>query len=233
MIVGTGLGESLAQAPAIVVHKPTPFGLFRGRILEFGGSSVLVVRRHASGHTLPPHRVNYRAMASGCQALGITRVFATAAVGTLREDWPVGSIIVPTDTLDATGRNLTLFDHKVVHRDVTHPLPLSQELFEAAGRAGISAHLGGTYAATNGPRYETAAEIRALQVAADVVGMTAASEAMLMAEAEVRFGLVSVVTNLATGLAGQPHAHGEVERMMKGAASNVMRILEEAVKGST
>lgn len=229
VIAGTGVGEVLESLPGTPIHQPTPYGMFRARLTTFGGKSVLLIRRHSGGHKVPPHKVNYRAFAWGARALGVPAVFATAAVGSLRKEWPVGTIVVATDFWEATYRNVTMFDDEVKHVDFTTPFKLSGTLVEAASALQIPIEPQGVYVGGNGPRYETAAEIRDLSVAGDLVGMTASTEAIVFGEMGIPFGLICVVTNPATGLALKPHEHGDVTQQMKAKGEDVVRILERAV----
>src|SRR5580704_14096726 len=121
IIGGTGVGSRLAELPGSRAAVHTKHGMLRGRVVELGGATVLAVQRHSSGHATPPHRVNYRAVAAGLTALGIGHCLATAAVGCLRPEWPVGTIVPCTDFIDASGRNLTLFDKRVVHTPMDAP----------------------------------------------------------------------------------------------------------------
>jgi 5'-methylthioadenosine phosphorylase len=230
IIAGTGVGEAFAAQPGKTLHFPTPFGLLRGRVTTIGGEETLIVRRHAAGHKLPPHRVNFRAIAQGCKMLGVQKVFASAAVGSLREDWEVGTIAIASDFINGSHRNLTLFDNKVEHRDVSTGIPLAPQLLRAAESLEIPVETNAVYVETNGPRYETAAEIQTFLKYGDVIGMTAATEAALFAEANVPYGLICIISNLATGLANKPHSHEEVTKIVKERSALVIEILARAIE---
>lgn len=230
VIAGTGVGEVLEALPGQAIHQPTPYGMFKARLVEFGSKSVLLIRRHSSGHKVPPHLVNYRAFAWGARALGVPAVFATAAVGSLRKEWAVGTIVVTDDFWEATYRNITMYDDEVNHVDFTIPFRLKDKLIDAAAHLGIAVQPSGVYVGGNGPRFETAAEIRDLSQSGDLVGMTASTEAIVFGEMGIPFGLICVVTNPATGLALKPHEHGDVTLQMKAKGDEVVRILERAVE---
>ncbi|MBI1755834.1 MAG: MTAP family purine nucleoside phosphorylase [Fimbriimonas ginsengisoli] len=232
LIGGTGVGERLAALGGSPLHVPTPFGLMRGRQLELGGRKVVVVARHSLGHKTPPHLVNYRANAVGLALLGVGVCIGTAAVGALREDLAPGSFVLCSDFIDLTGRGLTLFDREVRHTDFSQPFGERprQALLMACDMSGVPVHASGVYVGTNGPRYETPAEVAAAaRLGGDVIGMTATSEAICMREAGVEYACLAIVTNLATGLARGALSHEEVEAQMKSAGELATKVLCNAV----
>lgn len=197
----------------------------RGRISEVEGTSVVLLQRHSAGHKVPPHKVNYRAMALGLKELGVERCLATAAVGSLRRDAPAGTLIVPGDFLDLTPRATTLFDRRVAHTDFSSPFPAREALLSGAAAAGVGVQDGGVYVCLNGPRYETPYEIELYAKIGSVVGMTAASEAIVMREAGIPYAVLAIVTNLAAGLSDEPLSHGDVEREMQRSGDLAVRVL--------
>jgi 5'-methylthioadenosine phosphorylase len=228
IIGGTGVGSRLSAMGGTPIHIPTPFGLARGRLLTLQGINVLLVQRHGVGHRTPPHRINYRAMAWAVKSLGARACFATAATGGLREDWPNGTIAICTDFVDLTGRNLTLYDRDVVHTDFSYPFAESARLalLSSAEELGVEVHDGGIYINGNGPRYETPYEIQLYRrIGGEVVGMTAATEAILMGEAGVPYACLVVVTNQACGLTGAALSHEEVVEEMESSAEVALEIL--------
>jgi 5'-methylthioadenosine phosphorylase len=204
LIGGTGVGTLFAQMSGVPIHVPTSYGMARGKLIEVGGRRVAVLSRHSAGHSVPPHRVNYRAMASAMHQLGIRWCLASAAVGSLREDCSIGTLAVCSDFLDLTGRNLTVHDDAIIHTPFAQPFGVQsrEALLEAAKRFGEPVRDGGVYIGLNGPRFETPHEIRMLARLGDFVGMTASSEAVVMKEAGIQYGLLAVVTNLGEGLGG-------------------------------
>jgi 5'-methylthioadenosine phosphorylase len=228
IIGGTGIGERLQALPGVPVHLPTRHGCIRGRLIEWEGSTVLAVSRHSAGHKVPPHAVNYLGIAEAMKSAGVAACFATAAVGSLRLDWTPGTIALCADTLDVSARNITQFERTVAHADVSsafHPACISS-LVDAAAELNLPLESGATYVNVNGPRYETPAEIRAFQkLGGDIVGMTAGSEAMAMAESGVPYACVGIVTNLASGLSEGVLDHGEVVDIMKDKGEAVVKLL--------
>ena len=176
--------------------------------------------------------VNYEALALGLKRAGIKFCFSTAAVGSLRSDWPVGTLATISDFVDLSGRRNTLFSDRVVHTDFSEPLShrCSQALLHAGEKHGVRIEEGGVYVCENGPRYETPHEVHLLTHLGDVVGMTAASEAILCREAGVEYGCLTLVTNPGAGLGGMPLDHEDVTARMKKSAEAVVSILLTAAE---
>ncbi len=234
IIGGTGIGDRLLALGGRALHVPTREGTVRGRVVCIEGRNVFLASRHSAGHKVPPHRVNYRAVAAAMQTLGVRACFSSAAVGSLRADWPRGTFAVPHDFLDVTARNVTLFEDRVVHTDFGEPFaPLArQALLRGAGQSGAKARDGGVYVCGNGPRYETPFEIDLYRKAgADVVGMTAATEAIVMREAGVPYACLCIVTNLAAGMEAEALDHEDVVREMNRAGGQAVDVLRHAVAG--
>lgn len=231
IIGGTGVGSRLASLGGRAICIPTPAGAMRGHFVVIEGVETILLKRHSVGHKVPPHKVNYHAMALGLRALGVRCCLATAAVGSLRSEWTPGTFVVPHDILDLTARNATLYDRDVVHTDFTTPLPARGTLLRGALDADVQVVDGGVYVCGNGPRYETPHEIKVLSKIGDLVGMTAATEAILMREAGIDYGLLAVVTNLACGLSETPLHHGEVASEMERIGETAVRSLIASVAG--
>jgi 5'-methylthioinosine phosphorylase len=185
----------------------TPYGEPSGPITRgsIRGRSLIFHARHGYEHTIPPHEINYRANLWALKEAGATRVVSVASVGGVRADLGPGMLVVPHQIIDYTwGRRATYFDGgvPVVHVDFTHPYTeaLRQRILAAARAAGEPVLDGGVYAATQGPRLETAAEIDRLERdGADMVGMTAMPEAALARELELEYASIAVVVNHAAG----------------------------------
>jgi 5'-methylthioadenosine phosphorylase len=230
IIGGTGIGERLLALPGRSLHIPTRAGFLRGRLIELNGKNILAMSRHSAGHKMPPHKVIYPAMALALQSLGARACFATAAVGSLRSEWGAGTLVACSDFLDFTGRFPTLYDRAVVHTDFSQPFPARTHLLRAAKDIGADVQDGGIYVCGNGPRYETPEEIKLYAgFGGDLVGMTAASEAILMHEAGVDYACLAIVTNLASGISETPLNHQEVVDEMERSGDIAMRILTQAI----
>ncbi|MBI5659555.1 MAG: S-methyl-5'-thioinosine phosphorylase [Nitrosomonadales bacterium] len=208
IIGGTGLTQ---LANLEITHRQvmrTPYGEPSGAI-TFGRlrqHEAMFLARHGYGHTIPPHEVNYRANLWALLEQGAKRIVSVASVGGVRADLSPGDIVVPDQIIDYTyGRAFTYFegrDSLVTHIDFTHPYDqnLRRQILEAARRAGETCLDGGVYAATQGPRLETAAEINRLERdGADMVGMTGMPEASLAKELGLTYAAIAVVVNHAAG----------------------------------
>jgi purine nucleoside phosphorylase len=187
-------------------------------------------------HTIPPHKVNYRANIWALREAGVERVIAVAAVGAISDALEPGSLLIPDQILDYThGREHTFFDggdKEVTHVDFTEPYDagLRGRLLEAARRAKIAVTERGTYGATQGPRFETAAEIRRMERdGADVVGMTGMPEAGLAREAGLRYAAINVVVNKAAGKEARPISLEEIEQHLAAGMATVRRLLEHVI----
>lgn len=195
----------------------TRYGEARSVVGRLAGRPVAFLPRHGPGHRVPPHRINYRANVAALVELGARRVVATAAVGSLDPDLAPGTLVLVDQFLDFTrGRASTFHDggqDGVVHVDVSDPYcpEIRQAAREVAGPAGLPVRDGGTYVCTEGPRFETAAEIRAFRtLGGDVVGMTGVPEVVLARELGLCYATLAVVTNLAAGLRPGRLSHEEV-----------------------
>jgi 5'-methylthioadenosine phosphorylase len=236
VIGGSGVEPPATWAEARTIVVDTPWGrvpVVAGRV---GGRRVYFVSRHGPGHRVPPHRVPYRANMWALTRLGVKHVVATSAVGSLRDQWRPGTFVLADQLIDWTkGRAGTFFDGEdgsVVHVDLTAPycVGLRATLSAAAALRGLPAHDGGTYVATEGPRFETAAEIvAARRLGGDVVGMTGAPEAALAREAGLCYAALCTVTNLAAGLGDGLVEPGEVFSAMTAARQALWKWIDAAL----
>lgn len=234
IIGGTGIYE--VGEPAAAERIPTPYGdaaVFR---VPLHGQEVIFLARHGAGHSVPPHRVNYRANIWALHALGVREVLATQAVGSLNPRVAPGHFVVLSQFLDWThARPSTFFDGDdgvVVHVDVTHPYcqRMTGSLLHAAEFLGDRVHGDAVYACTEGPRFETAAEVRALRtLGADVVGMTSVPEVVLAREAGLCYAAVCVVCNWGAGISQTPLTNEEVLEVMAGQRPALQRLLQQYI----
>jgi 5'-methylthioinosine phosphorylase len=186
----------------------TPFG-DPSCALSFGeieGVKVVFLARHGYGHTIAPQDINYRANLWALQHVGASAIVSVATVGAIRSELQPGTLVLPDQIVDYTaGRKSTFFegpDYPVTHIDFTHPYSetVRRQLAEAAASIGESVVDGGTYGCTQGPRLETAAEIRRLERdGCDLVGMTGMPEAALARELSLPYATLAVVANHAAG----------------------------------
>lgn len=210
VIGGSGLSQ---LANLDVSHREvlrTPYGEPSGAVIfgQLCGRPVAFLARHGFGHTIPPHEVNYRANIWALCKRGAVGIISVASVGSIRADLKPGDVVIPHQIIDYTwGRKSTYHDgsdNTVTHIDFTDPYDqaLREQLIAAAHAVGIPVSDSAVYAATQGPRLETAAEInRYERDGVDVVGMTGMPEAALARELGVPYAAISVVANYAAGRA--------------------------------
>ena len=208
IVGGSGLAKlTELQSPRRQVMR-TPYGEPSGALTfgQFSGAEVVFLARHGYGHTLAPHEINYRANIWALKELKVEGVLAVATVGGIRSDLLPGVLVVPHQIIDYTySRKSTFFegsDMPVIHADFTQPYsrPLRERLITAAAACGETVVDGATYACTQGPRLETAAEIeRIAREGGDVVGMTGMPEAVLAREAGLQYAALALVINHAAG----------------------------------
>jgi 5'-methylthioadenosine phosphorylase len=207
-IIG-GSGVERPTAGFVEQQVDTPYGPALVWTGTGAQEDVVFLSRHGVGHDVPPHRINYRANIKALQQLGVDRVIATFAVGGIAEDIPPGAVVALSDVIDlSSGREFTFFNggaEGLKHTPFTEPFSpaLREGLVRLAPRHGLSIRPEGVYVCFNGPRFETAAEIRmSAALGADVVGMTAMPEAILARELEIHYAGVAISVNWAAGVKG-------------------------------
>lgn len=201
-----------------------------------GGREILFLPRHGAGHTIPPHRVNYRANISVLKNAGVCNVIAVNAVGGITSNVPPPMLVVPDQIIDYTwSREHSIFDEgleEVVHIDFTQPYceSLRTDILRAAKEANIDIVNTATYAATQGPRLETAAEINRLERdGCHIVGMTGMPEAALAREMGLCYASIAVVANWAAGRSEGEITLEEIESNLKVGIENVKHVLEHLI----
>ena len=238
IIGGSGLArlQGLEKVHGEVFH--TPYGDPSGELVfgKLQGCDVVFIARHGAGHTIPPHRVNYRANLWALKSSGVKRVIAVCAVGGIREDMQAATVIIPDQIIDYTwSRKHTLFDEdlaSVTHIDFTEPYSqqLRSVLIDSAGRAGVDVIPSGTYGATQGPRLETAAEINRMENdGCHMVGMTGMPEAAVARELGLSYAVCAVSANLAAGRGSGPIEMKDIEDSLSAGMEKVGLIIEQAV----
>lgn len=234
IIGGSGLDQLEGLLPDRRESVMTPYGepsaaLSHGR---FGSHEVIFLARHGDHHQWPPHRINYRANIWALRQAGAKAIVAVAAVGGISPAMVPQRMVIPDQLIDYTwGRDSTFFDGPptpVEHIDFTVPYsePLRQRLLQAATRAGIKVLPHGVLGVTQGPRLESAAEIRRMaRDGCDLVGMTALPEAALARELGLDYTTCAVIVNRAAGLGDGPITLAEIESHLAAGMMQVKRLL--------
>ncbi len=246
IIGGSGFYKLLGLEDEEKVGVETPFGEVTVTIGIFAGKKVAFIPRHGEKHTVPPHMINYRANVYALFSLGVEKVVATSAVGSLKRDYKPGDILIPDQIIDFTkNRTYTFFNGDfsiklrngktrggVYHADVTSPYceELRKLIYEASREMGLKVHYGGTYVCTEGPRFETPAEIRFFQlIGGDVVGMTNSPEVFLFKELDICYALICIITNFAAGMQ-ERITQEEVLEIFKKKAPTIAKLIENTIR---
>ncbi len=220
------LEDEFAGATA---YGDTSADILRGR---WRGSRILFLPRHGPGHKIPPHRINYRANLRALADRGATAIVAVNAVGGITEDLPPQMLATPDQIIDySTGREPSFSDgsgEPVLHVDFTRPYsdPLRKRLAAAAQRVGQPLVTHGVYACTNGPRLETAAEVRRLtRDGCSMVGMTGMPEAALARELGIDYASLALVVNWAAGIRDEHISMPEILQNLEQGITRVRAVL--------
>jgi 5'-methylthioinosine phosphorylase len=200
--------------------------------IRVGAQDAWLLARHGRPHRIPPHRVDYRANIAALAELGVTRVIAVNAVGSIARELRPGDLVVPDQLIDYTsGRVQTFSDcaaEPLMHIEFADPFSdtVRQSLLRAGNRVKIDLHDGGCYGVTQGPRLETAAEIARLgRDGCSLVGMTAMPEAALAREAGIEYASLCVVANPGAGLNNEPISIDDIHRVLAEAMDRVATLL--------
>lgn len=235
IISGSGVLPLFAEATPLAVPA-LRFGAPSGqpRRAEIDGTQLLVLPRHGVPHHVAPHRINYRANIELLVQLGATRIVALTTVGGITPDAGVGRIVVPQQLIDYTwGREHTFIeDDAVQHADFADPFDarLREVLIGAGQELGLDLVDRGVYGCTQGPRFETAAEIeRMARDGCTLVGMTGMPEAGLARERELPYAMLSLVVNPAAGRARDPFNLDAIGRVMAAGMQSVQALLRRAL----
>ena len=219
---------------ANTLYGPTSSPLLFGKM---NGGEIVFIHRHGFGHTIAPHEINYRANIWALKQLDVTHIVAAAAVGGITEHMSPMTLVIPDQIIDYTHtRSQTFYENSqepVVHVDFTWPY--DDQLRTVLNRSAVNLNMPvvsrGTYGAVQGPRLETAAEIRRLEAdGCDIVGMTGMPEAVLARELDIKYVCCAMVVNWAAGKGSQQELLPDsISSNMKAAKASVHRLLAEAL----
>lgn len=200
-------------------------------ILDVNNKEVAYIPRHSEGHSVPPHKINYRANIEALNIIGVKQVFATNSVGSLDTNIKPGDLLIPNNFIDFThSRESTFFDEKVVHIDCTEPY--CENLRQILIKSG-DVHPYGVYIATEGPRFETGAEIQFYKlIGGKVVGMTGVPEVVLAKEKQMCYSSICAVTNYAASISPNKLTTTEVIDAMKDCEEKLIQIITKSIKNT-
>lgn len=245
IVGGTGLSELSSFSSQGVNEIATPFAdaPIVVQLFAADGETFAFLPRHGSEHTVPPHRVNYRANVWALREAGATAVLSVNAVGGIHEQMAPGAFMIPDQIIDYThGRASTFFEadlEQVTHIDFTEPFDAQMRrlLIRAAGEVNDGTPNartvvdGGVYGVTQGPRLETAAEVRKLQRdGCDIVGMTVMPEAALARELELPYASLALSVNWGAGLVPGEITLNEIRAVVVEGMDFVGSVIESCVR---
>jgi 5'-methylthioadenosine phosphorylase len=234
IIGGTGSFNTRLLEGAKEVKVSTPYGAPSDSITvgTFRGRKLAILPRHGKAHNIPPHRINFRANIQGLKQLGVSRIFALAAVGSLKEDYKAGEVVIPDQFIDWGKQAHTFFDEgKFYHVSMADPFcpELNKLLVSTAKSLKIPVHEKGTYVRIEGPQFSTRAASRMYRHFGDIIGMTCIPEAILAREKEICLSVIATVTDYDVW-ADKPVSYEEIKAVMKMNLENTEKILENVIQ---
>ncbi len=233
IIGGSGVYELSDIADAVEKKTvETEYGSVEVSILNIESKKVAFISRHLEGHKIPPHMINYKANIQALKNLGVTQIISTSAVGSINLDMAPGSFVLVNNFLDFTVlRDKTFFDDEVHHLDMSEPYcPRLREIICSCMDDKESIFDNGTYICTEGPRFETPAEIKMFQLfEGDVVGMTGLPEVVFAREKEMCYQTICLVTNFGTSISENILTHDEVAEMMDVKKDVLLTLLHKVI----
>lgn len=236
-------GTGLTNMPDLTINHrqmvKTRFGAPSSPLIhgELNGAEVIFLARHGRRHTIPPHRVNYRANLMALHEVGVTHVIALAAVGGIAAGCLDKTIVIPDQIIDYTHDRAHTYhaakDDTFEHIDFTEPYSsaIREALINGCSAAAVTYVPEGCYGATQGPRLETAAEIRRMENdGCTIVGMTGMPEASLACELGMQYACCAMVVNRAAGKTSTGINFSEIEKNLSESVGNVQRVVVETLK---
>lgn len=236
IVGGTGIYDPDLFRETRELKISTPYGPPSSNVSvgDYEGRKIAFIPRHGKGHSIPPHKINYRANIYALKHLGVERIISISSVGSLRENLKPKEFVVPDQFIDRTkSRQDTFYEGaQVAHISSADPFcpELRKILLGSATRCDVKAHDSATYVCIEGPRFSTRAESKLFrQWGADIVGMTLYPECVLAREAEICYSSLSMVTDYDVW-AEKPVSAADVAGTMKQNVENAKRLILDAVK---
>lgn len=214
----------------------TEFGKAKAFHGTWNGREVYFLTRHGADHSLPPHKINYRANIQALVDLGVEDVLAINVVGGVDPKIPLGGLQIMEDFLDFTKNRIGTFhdgQDGVIHTEVTNAYnkELREVIANAAKNVGVEIFEGGVYACFEGPRFESKAEIKMTAIlGGTVVGMTGVPEVTLATEKGLRYAAISLIVNAAAGLSDEVITVEEIDKIIQNSGEKVIKILDESIR---
>jgi 5'-methylthioadenosine phosphorylase len=215
------------------VKVSTPYGSPSDAITlgAFHGRRLAILPRHRKDHTIPPHRINFRANIQALKQLGVSRIFALAAAGSLKEDYKAGPVVIPDQFIDWGKQVHTFYDEgKFYHVSMADPFcpEMNRLLAQTARGLNIPVKDKGAYIRIEGPQFSTRAASRMYRQFGDIIGMTCIPEAILSREREICLSVIATVTDYDVW-ADKPVSYEEIRGVMRKNMENTEKILEAVI----
>jgi 5'-methylthioadenosine phosphorylase len=237
VIGGTGVYNPKLLNDVHEIVEMTKYGEVKVILGKYNQEEIVFLPRHGAKHSVPPHLINYRANILALKQMGVNTIIATAAVGSLHFDRKPGQYVLADQFLDFTKMRHNSFyeggPQGVIHCDMTVPYcPEVRAAIKKAGdEKGLKIYNGGTYVCSEGPRFETAAEIEMFKMlGGHLIGMTSVPEVCLARELGICYANISIVTNHAAGISPHILNHAEVVEVMKNSINDVRHLIMESIK---
>lgn len=231
ILCGHQINGLFEQSEKITVD--TKYGIVHVVSGLIGDHQVFFVNRHGNNATLPPHKVNYKANIQAFDSIHVDLILSIGTVGSMNKEIIPGDFVVPHDFFDATrSRSFSFFDDKRVHVDMTNPFcpSLRKELIgQSKHNRDITVHPNGVYVTTEGPRLETASEIRFYATLGEIVGMTLVPEVVLAREKGLCFASLCIVCNMAAGLQTSLPVE-EIKKIYLEKETHLVHMLKQTIK---
>ena len=233
IIGGTGIFNTELLEGKRETKVSTPYGSPSDSITlgSFRGRRLAILTRHGKSHSIPPHRINFRANIQALKQLGVSRIFALAAVGSLKEDYKAGEVVIPDQFIDWGKSVHTFYDEgKFYHVSMADPFcpELNRLLTSTAKSLKIPVHDKGTYVRIEGPQFSNRAASRMYRQFGDIIGMTCIPEAILAREKEMCLSVIATVTDYDVW-AEKPVSYEEIRAVMKKNMENTEKMLETII----
>ena len=233
IIGGTAVFNTGLLQNAKEVKVSTPYGSPSDSITigTFRGRKLAILPRHGKSHAIPPHKINFRANIYALKQLGVSRILALAAAGSLKEEYKPGDVVIPDQFIDWGKQVHTFYDEgKFYHVSMADPFcpELNKLLVSTAKSLKIPVHDKGTYLRIEGPQFSTRSASRMYRQFGDIIGMTCIPEAILAREKEICFSVIATVTDYDVW-SEKPVSYEEIKAVMKRNLENTEKILENAI----
>lgn len=215
----------------------TKYGEVELDVMNIDGTEIVFLARHGKKHSVPPHLINYRANIMALKEFGVKFIYATAAVGSFNENFAPGDVVVIKDFVDFTkSRPMTFYDgdNGVKHVDMSDPYcrNMREKFYSHAKELSLDIKGDAVYVCTEGPRFETASEIKMYKNFGDVAGMTSVPEVVLAKELGLCYASVGIITNWCTGISGEIAIHdikGTMDKNKEKITEVFIRVFKEGL----